>query len=75
MLATALRANSGLRELSLKGNELGDEGAQQLCDALRERKAGKRAALPVSCCLFCAAWAARESLPPALACVALSLAF
>lgn len=44
VLAAALRANTSLRELSCKGNELGDEGVKALCDALRERSARERPA-------------------------------
>jgi len=34
VLANALKANSGLRELHIKGNELGDSGTTALSDAL-----------------------------------------
>ena len=34
VLANALKANGGLRELHIKGNELGDSGTTALCDAL-----------------------------------------
>lgn len=35
VLANALKANSGLRELHIKGNELGDSGTTALCEALK----------------------------------------
>ena len=38
MLANALKKNEALRELSVKGNELGDEGIKAICGALIERK-------------------------------------
>ena len=37
MLANALKANRGIRELSIRGNELGDEGVKALCNALAAR--------------------------------------
>lgn len=41
VLAAALRPNTSLRELHIKGNELGDEGVKALCEALAERKGGE----------------------------------
>ena len=38
VLANALKKNETLRELSVKGNELGDEGIKAICGALIERK-------------------------------------
>lgn len=35
VLANALKQNSGLRELHIKGNELGDSGTTAICDAIR----------------------------------------
>ena len=35
VLANALKQNSGLRELHIKGNELGDSGSTAICDALK----------------------------------------
>ena len=37
MLANALQTNTSIRELSLRGNELGDEGIKALCNALAGR--------------------------------------
>jgi Ran GTPase-activating protein (RanGAP) involved in mRNA processing and transport len=39
VLANALARNRSLRELHLKGNELGNEGVAAVCAALRERQA------------------------------------
>ena len=39
MLANALAKNRSLRELHLKGNELGNEGVTAICNALKERQA------------------------------------
>lgn len=39
VLANALAKNKSLRELHLKGNELGNEGVKAICAALRERQA------------------------------------
>ncbi len=36
-LADSLRANSSLRELHLKGNEIGDKGVTAICEALMVR--------------------------------------
>ncbi len=38
-LAGALRQNSSIKELHIKGNELGDKGAGELCEALLVRSA------------------------------------
>lgn len=38
MLANALKKNKSLRELHMKGNELGDEGVKAICAALLERQ-------------------------------------
>ena len=38
MLANALKSNKGIRELSLRGNELGDEGIKALCSSLAARE-------------------------------------
>ena len=38
MIANALKKNKTLRELHMKGNELGDEGVKAICGALRERQ-------------------------------------
>ena len=38
MLANALKKNESLRELFIKGNELGNEGIKAICQALRDRK-------------------------------------
>ena len=46
MLAKALLQNKSLRELHIKGNQLGDEGIKVLCDAFRDRKS------PVACLDF-----------------------
>jgi Leucine Rich repeat len=35
VLANALKQNTGLRELHIKGNELGDSGTTAICDALK----------------------------------------
>lgn len=48
VLANALKQNSGLRELHIKGNELGDAGTTAICDALKG-KAALIFALRVSC--------------------------
>ena len=39
VIANALKKNKSLRELHMKGNELGDEGVKAICAALRERQA------------------------------------
>ena len=39
VIANALKKNKSLRELHMKGNELGDEGVKAICTALRERQA------------------------------------
>lgn len=39
MLANALKTNTGIRELALRGNDLGDEGVKALCSALAARDA------------------------------------
>lgn len=39
VLANAMRQNTGLRELFVKGNELGDEGIKSLCSAFAAREA------------------------------------
>lgn len=36
-LANGLRANTGIEELYIKGNDIGDEGIKALCNALAER--------------------------------------
>lgn len=38
ILAEALRENTILTELSLKGNDLGDAGVGHICEALLKRK-------------------------------------
>lgn len=38
MLANALKKNKSLRELHMKGNELGNEGVRAICEALLERQ-------------------------------------
>lgn len=38
VLANALKMNESLRELFIKGNELGNEGIKAICQALKERK-------------------------------------
>lgn len=38
MLANALKKNKSLRELHMKGNELGNEGVKAICTALLERQ-------------------------------------
>lgn len=38
ILADALRENSTITELSLKGNDLGDAGIGRICEALLKRK-------------------------------------
>ena len=38
MLANALKKNNALRELHIKGNELGNEGVKAICTALSERE-------------------------------------
>ena len=38
VIANALKKNKSLRELHMKGNELGDEGVKALCGALKERQ-------------------------------------
>ena len=38
VIANALKKNKSLRELHMKGNELGDEGIKALCRALKERQ-------------------------------------
>ncbi len=38
VLANALKKNKSLRELHMKGNELGDEGVKAICAALLERQ-------------------------------------
>ena len=38
VIANALSKNKSLRELHMKGNELGDEGVKALCKALKERQ-------------------------------------
>ena len=38
MLANALQANTGIKELTLRGNDLGDEGVKALCNALAARE-------------------------------------
>lgn len=61
VLAAALRKNTSIRELHIKGNELGDEGVKALCEALAERPAGAPRARPLLCsalrcsALLCAA--------------------
>lgn len=39
VIANALKKNKSLRELHMKGNELGDEGVKAICAALKERQA------------------------------------
>ena len=39
VIANALKKNKSLRELHMKGNELGDEGVKAICAALDERQA------------------------------------
>lgn len=41
LLASALKSNNTLEELSIKGNELGNEGTKVICEALKERSGGK----------------------------------
>ena len=38
MLANALKTNTTLTGLHIKGNELGNEGVKALCDAFRARE-------------------------------------
>ena len=38
VIANALKNNKTLRELHMKGNELGDEGVKAICGALKERQ-------------------------------------
>ena len=47
VLANALKQNSGLRELHIKGNELGDAGTTAICDALKGKVASIFAAAAV----------------------------
>ena len=53
VLANALKANTALRELHMKGNELGDSGTTAICDAL---KGGWRRSL----CLCPCTWTIAE---------------
>ena len=47
VLANALKANTALLELHMKGNELGDSGTTAICDAL---KGGWRRSLCLCLC-------------------------
>ena len=38
MLANALKKNTALEELYIKGNDMGNEGMKAICAALCERK-------------------------------------
>jgi hypothetical protein len=39
-LAAALERNKSIRELNIKGNEVGDAGIKAICEALMVRGAG-----------------------------------
>lgn len=45
-LADALRANSSIKELHLKGNEMGDKGVAAVCEALLVRGRGRMEGRP-----------------------------
>ena len=48
VLANALKANTALRELHMKGNELGDSGTTAICEAL---KGGRHHSLHLCPCM------------------------
>ena len=53
VLANALKQNSGLRELHIKGNELGDAGTTAICDALKGKSPWTFAAAGVTLSAKC----------------------